>query len=95
MESYEILEILRNDFKAAREEAAAADKIFMAIIGEVPSGLPHSDGSQRIHNVARELNFARHKMAEAEARLHAFLIVGTVPDDLKEGRGARRRIGPG
>lgn len=84
MERHHIFETLRNDIMAARENVAAADKSFMAIIREAPSGLPHPDGVQRIHNFARELNTARHKMAEAEARLHAFVVEGIVPQDLKK-----------
>ena len=83
MERNKILETLRNDVRVARENVAAADNIFTAIIREVPSGLPHPDGVQRIHNVARELNSARHRMLEMEARLHAFVVDGIVPDDMK------------
>jgi len=82
MERHKILETLLNDVTTAREGVTAADKVFMSIVREVPARLAHPDGMQRIHNLVRELNSARHKMVEAEARFHAFIVEGVVPDDM-------------
>jgi hypothetical protein len=84
MESHEILEILWNDLLVASEKEAAADRRCMATIHEVPNGLPHPDGLQRVQNIVRELNRARHEMIEAQARLTAFVIEGIIPDNLKK-----------
>ena len=69
-------------------EAAArlsdATGTFMAVTNEIPSGLPHPDGIQRIQNAARELAVARKKVAEADAHLNDYLNRGIVPEDLKQ-----------
>jgi hypothetical protein len=84
MESHEILEILWNDLTVASEKEAAAERRCMATIHELPSGLPHPDEVQRIHNIVRELNSARHEMNERQARLTAFVADGIIPDNLKK-----------
>ena len=69
-------------------EAAArlsdATGTFMVVTNEIPSGLPHPDGIQRIQNAARELAVARKKVKEADADLNEYLNRGIVPEDLRE-----------
>ena len=50
----------------------------------VPSGLPHSDGFQRMKNVSLQLSMARNEMNTAHHRLNEFLERGIIPDDLKQ-----------
>src|SRR5258705_8332026 len=58
----------------ANERADDASDVFLAITGEVPSGLPHADGTQRIHSASHELNVAREALMKAHNRLNDFLI---------------------
>jgi hypothetical protein len=57
---------------------------FEAVVADVPSGSPHPDGTQRIHNASRKLSAARQEMMRAYERLHDFLIRGIIPEDLKK-----------
>jgi hypothetical protein len=75
--------VLLKALEEANERADDASDVFLAITGEIPSGLPHPDGTQRIHNASRELNAAREALMKAHNRLNDFLIEGNVPDDLK------------
>ena len=65
----------------ARAEAAAAE--FKGIINSVPTGIPHPDGTQRIHQAAHNLSNARKDMMHAHSRLDIFLRSGIIPEDLK------------
>ncbi len=70
-----------------RAEVAATD--FNATIGNIPSRLPHPDGTQHISNTSRKLTAARKEMLDAHNRLNDFLTRGIVPEDLKrEEKGA-------
>ena len=64
----------------AQAEAAAAE--FKAIISSVPTGIPHPDGTQRIHHAAHNLSNARKDMMRAHLRLDNFLSSGVIPEDL-------------
>jgi hypothetical protein len=79
--------ILIQDLTQATARAHAASEAFGAIMADVPSALPHPDGTQRIHNVSRELSAARKEMMKAHARLNDFLSSGVIPEDLKQGNG--------
>jgi len=52
--------------------------------GQIPSGLAHPDGIQRIKNASKGLSIARKKMMKAHSRLDEFLQSGIVPEDLKQ-----------
>jgi hypothetical protein len=67
----------------ATARAKAASAAFQSVMGEMPSGAPHPDGVQRIHNVSHELSAARKEMMTAHSRLNDFLSRGIVPEDLK------------
>ena len=66
---------------SARAETAAAD--FKGIIGSIPTGIPHPDGTQRIHQAAHILSNARKDMMQAHSRLDDFLRSGVLPEDFK------------
>ncbi len=74
---------LQWDVAAATERADAANAAFHALMRDIPSHVPHPDGSQRLQNASRELTAARQAMMEATLRLNDFLNRGTIPEDLK------------
>jgi hypothetical protein len=80
----EVLVILRRDFTTAQTRAEIAGQHFNEIIKEVPSGLPHPDGTQRIRNASAEYATARKTLMLALSRLSDFVAEGTIPDDLKD-----------
>jgi hypothetical protein len=75
-------DLLQQELKAATERAASASAAFLDVTSQVPSGLPHPDGTQRIRNIAHELAFARTELMRAHSRMDTFLVSGIAPDDL-------------
>jgi hypothetical protein len=63
-----------------RVEAASTE--FKSIIADIPSGLPHPDGTQRIQNSSRKLAAALRRRERAHNRLDDYLSRGIVPEDL-------------
>src|SRR5579863_601264 len=80
--------ILIQDVVEATTRAHAASEAFSAVLADVPSGLPHPDGRQRIYDISRELSAAREQRMRAHKRLNEFLKSGTIPEDLKQGGGS-------
>jgi hypothetical protein len=78
-------DLLQQELKAATERAATASAAFLDVTSQVPSGLPHPDGTQRIRNMAHELAFARTELMRAHSRMDTFLVSGIAPDDLVSG----------
>lgn len=78
-------DLLQQELKEATERAATASAAFLDVTSQVPSGLPHPDGTQRIRNIAHELAFARTELMRAHSRMDAFLVCGIAPDDLVSG----------
>jgi hypothetical protein len=78
----EIRARLVRDVADATLRADAASETFQKVMTEVPSGIPHSDGIQRIKNVSRQLTKVRDEMLKAHNRLNDFISSGLVPDDL-------------
>jgi hypothetical protein len=76
---------LQQELKNATERAATASAAFLEVTNQVPSGLPHPDGTQRIRNISHELAFARTELMRAHSRLDEFLVSGIAPDDLVNG----------
>ena len=74
---------LQQDVAAAEERADAANAAFRDVMKDVPSNLPHPDGTQRVLNVCRLLAAARREVTDADSRLNDFLVHGTVPAHLK------------
>jgi hypothetical protein len=67
---------LLQEFMEASARSDAAREAFTTVMGEVPSSLPHPDGTQRIHNASRELSAARKEMMKTHARLDDFVSRG-------------------
>jgi len=61
----------------------AALREFNDVMGQLPTGLPHPDGTQHIQNASRKLIAARKEMGRADKRLNDYLSRGIVPEDLK------------
>ena|SRR6266478_3011908 len=80
---HQVLNVLNQDFQAASERSKAATAAFDAVTTDIPSGIPHPDGTQRIHYASREVTIARMEMLKAHHRLSDFLNSGIVPEDLK------------
>ncbi len=74
---------LQQDVTEAAERAHAANAAFREVMKDIPSNLPHPDGTQRVLNVCRLLSAARREMTDADSRLNDFLVHGTVPAHLK------------
>ena len=81
----EIRAALQREILASAARAHAASEALSAIMGDIPSGLPHPDGIQRIKNAAHELAAARNEVMLAHTRLDEFLARGVVPGDGKPG----------
>ena len=79
----QITRILNEELAEATELAVQASERFFAVMTEIPTGFPHPDGTQRIHNASRDLFLARKTMATAHERLSDYLGRGIVPQDLK------------
>ena len=79
----EIRRILLQDVLEATSRSHEAGEEFEVVTGQVPSGLPHPDGAQRIRNASAKLSFARKSMMTAHTRLNDYLERGIMPEDLK------------
>jgi hypothetical protein len=64
---------LVHDLHEATKRAQAAGDAFLAICSDIPSGIPHPDGTQRIRNARREMTHARDEMTKAHNRLSDLL----------------------
>lgn len=53
---------------AARTEQATEE--LEDLVGQIPSGLPHPDGTQRIKNASAKLSIARNELMKAHRRLN-------------------------
>ena len=51
-----IQKVLVDEIVEATTRANQASRDFLEIMGRIPSGLPHPDGSQNIHNASRNLS---------------------------------------
>jgi len=80
---HEIRTILHQQFVIASERAREATEFFDATVSEIPSGMPHPDGVQRIHSASRKVSVARVEMMKAHNRLNNYLSRRVVPEDLK------------
>jgi hypothetical protein len=83
VERQEILTTLLDEVAKATEAHKLAHAQFHATINDIPSGLPHPDGVQRISNASTACAHAREKERVSRARLQLFQVYGFIPDDLK------------
>jgi len=77
---------LDHDLLEARQRVEAASIEFKSIIEDIPSGLPHPDGIQRIQNSSRKLTAELRQRERAHNRLSDYLNRGIVPENLTSGR---------
>lgn len=81
-----LLKRLRNEERSARDEYDRARQDLDKILDAVPSGLPHPDGADRIHNAGNLVRFANENYRKAHKRLMDFLVHGIVPESSDENR---------
>jgi hypothetical protein len=74
---------LVRELAEASRLATSAYMELHAITSDIPSGLPSTDGTQRIYNAANALKAARKEAMTAHNRLEDYLNHGIVPEDLK------------
>jgi hypothetical protein len=79
----QIKDRLERDLADATLAAESAFTEFQAVTAHIPSGIPHPDGTQRIHNASRRMKVARDDLITAHWRLNNFIEHGIVPEDLK------------
>ena len=84
MERDRIHHILANEYEDAKRQMNAVAQRFNEVVRDIPSGLPHPDGTLLISRLARDLAAARANVATAIERLHAFVTKGIVPEDLED-----------
>src|SRR5580692_8122604 len=60
-----IRSILVDEIAEASACVNNASQTFLEVMGKVPSGFPHPDGSQHIQNVSRKLSAARKDLMRA------------------------------
>jgi hypothetical protein len=77
-----ILERLRRSLDDARKRRDAAAERFDEALREVPSGLPHPDGQDRVRFASRDYSAARAEVSQALKRLTDYMVNGQVPTDL-------------
>ena len=75
-----VREILRQEVLETTATVNAASDEFNSLLSAIPSGVPHPDGTQRIHQASRKLSVARKEMIRAHSRLNDFLSRGIVPE---------------
>ena len=78
----EIEEILRAELERARSRCESARAEFTRVCNDIPSGIPHRDGTQRILNASLEQTVAQEAFAAALKRFNAFILREEIPDDL-------------
>jgi hypothetical protein len=71
---------LEIDEKAARQRHLASLEQFRRILDEIPWGIPHPDGSERIRQASERVRFSREKYDRAHERLINFLTEGVIPE---------------
>jgi len=75
--------ILEQEFLDALQRRDLASFRFQDVSSDIPSGLPHPDGKQRIYNASRQYSAALHELSRTLKRLIDFRDLGIVPEDLK------------
>lgn len=74
---------LLDEVRQATDRVNAASERFGLIIKNIPSDVPHPDGTLQITQASRELSTAREEMMRAHRRLNDFLSRGVVPESFK------------
>jgi len=79
----ETRQALIKNLREGTERATTALRTYDAVMSDIPSGMPHPDGVQRIQNASRDLSQARAAMMKAHIQLNEFLGRGIGPSDLE------------
>jgi|SRR5579862_8416418 len=77
----EILARLRREEAAAHQEKRQAAEEFTLIVDDIPSGIPSTDGLERMRRAGSNMRMANRKHNVASHRLSYFLIHGVLPPD--------------
>lgn len=77
-----IICFLRAEVDRTQARYVSAKEQFWKIAGDTPSGLPHPDGALRVENAARAQTVAMVNYTKALRQFNAFLLEGTVPEEL-------------
>jgi hypothetical protein len=78
----EIEEVLKAKLDLAKSRYEYAKGEFTRVSRDLPSGLPHPDGTQRIQNARREQTAAHEAFKAALRQFDAFILKGEIPDHL-------------
>ena len=78
-----VRKILADQFEAAVKRRNFASAHFDEVRKDLPSGLPHPDGTQRIAKASAEYVAALRDVGRAVQRIADFQSRGIVPEDLK------------
>ena len=65
----QIRNTLLQDVFELTAKAVEATREFETVMGQIPSDLPHPDGTQRIKNASAKLSIARKELMKAHSRL--------------------------
>ena len=76
-----VIETLKTDLRRARLEYEATKLTFDRLVAEVPSGIPHPDGSLRIQKAGKAYRVALQNFDLALRRFSEFTLNGSLPDD--------------
>lgn len=82
LDSREIRQRLEDDFDTAQQRRIAASKKFAEVMGEIPSGTPHPDGTDHIRMASREYSASREAAIAAMKALSDYMTRGIIPPGL-------------
>lgn len=78
-----IVDRLQAELNRAKQAFDRAKEDFWRVAAAAPSGLPHPDGTQQVHNAARAHMHAMNTYTKALKRFNEYLLNGTIPEDLR------------
>jgi hypothetical protein len=93
LEPEQIRKLLEDDFEAAQQRRIEASKLFAEVMSDIPSGIPHPDGTDRIRLASREYSASRDAAMAAMKRLSDFLIRRIIPPELERKAAAKKARG--
>jgi len=77
----QVLAALNHDLQVAQQRRDEASTQFSEIMKDVPSGLPHPDGTDRIHQASQKYFEAQKEAMDALMCLNKFLVDRALPED--------------